>query len=285
MLRNIPSEVWAFDVEWVPDVDSGRRAYGLAPDVDDESVLHEMWQRGGATEDDPRPYLKTVLCRVVSVASVIRTRAEDGSISLVLHSVPSVAAEAMHEADLLARFLEAVGKAKPQLVGFNSRSADLMILLQRAMVHRLSQPEFCRPPASPWEGTDYFARRSDAHVDLMDAFGGWGKATPSLHEFATACQIPGKIATHGRQVTDLWLRGDVRRIVQYNECDALTTYLLWLRAALLSGHLNIEAHASEEGQLERLLVERASLEGHDHLREYLATWAALRNPRPLVSRA
>src|SRR5829696_8927004 len=25
MLRNIPSEVWAFDVEWVPDVESGRR--------------------------------------------------------------------------------------------------------------------------------------------------------------------------------------------------------------------------------------------------------------------
>jgi hypothetical protein len=117
MLRNIPSEVWAFDVEWVPDVESGRRAYDLAPDTDDHAVLKEMWRRGGATQDDPRPYLKTVLCRVVSVAAVIRKRAQDGSVSLVLlHSVPSADAEAMHEADLLAHFLEAIGKLKPQLV-------------------------------------------------------------------------------------------------------------------------------------------------------------------------
>src|SRR5512134_3594639 len=121
MLRNIPSEVWAFDVEWVPDVESGRRTYGLPPNVDDETVLDEMWQRGGATEDNPRPYLKTVLCRVVSVAMVIRKRAQDGSVSLVLQSLPSAVAEAMQEADLLARFLDAVGTARPQLVGFNSR--------------------------------------------------------------------------------------------------------------------------------------------------------------------
>jgi predicted PolB exonuclease-like 3'-5' exonuclease len=285
MLRNIPSEVWAFDVEWVPDVESGRRAYGLAPDADDETVLDEMWQRGGATDDDPRPYLKTVLCRVVSVAAVIRKRAQDGSVSLVLHSVPSADAEAMHEADLLARFLEAVGKAKPQLVGFNSRSSDLMILLQRAMVHRLTQPEFCRRPAKPWEGTDYFARGGEAHIDLMEGFGGRGKATPSLHEFATACRIPGKIATDGSQVTDLWLGRNVRRIVQYNECDALTTYLLWLRAALLTGHLSVEAHAREEEQLEGLLAERAALDGNEHLQEYLAVWRELRAPRLLVPMA
>ena len=96
----------------------------------------------------------------------------------------------------------------------NSRSSDLIILLQRAMVNRLTQPAFCRRPAKPWEGTDYFARGSEAHIDLMEDFGGWGKATPSLHEFATACRIPGKIATDGSQVTDLWLGGDVRSIVQ-----------------------------------------------------------------------
>lgn len=40
--------------------------------------------------------------------------------------------------------------------------------------------------------------------------------------------------------------------VQYNECDALTTYLLWLRAALLAGHLTPEQHAHEEELFEAL---------------------------------
>ena len=276
MLRNIPSEVWAFDVEWVPDIASGRRAYDLAPDVDDHAVLDEMWNRGGATEDEPRPYLKTVLCRVVSVAAVIRKRAQHGDVSLVLHSLPAADAESSDEADLLSCFLEAVGKAKPQLVGFNSRSADLMILLQRAMVHRLALPDFCQRPAKPWDGVDYFARGSDAHIDLKEEFSGWGRATPSLHEFATACRIPGKIATDGRHVVDLWLDGDLRRIVQYNECDALSTYLLWLRAALLGGHLSPEEHERDEQQLEALLTSRGAMAGNDHLGTYLAAWASLR---------
>jgi predicted PolB exonuclease-like 3'-5' exonuclease len=143
-------------------------------------------------------------------------------------------------------------------------------------VNRLRSPGFCQRPAKPWEGTDYFAKGSEAHIDLMEAFGGWGKATPSLHEFATACGIPGKMLAEGRSVVDLWLAGNVRRIVQYNECDALSTYLLWLRAALLAGHLTVDEHAREEERLERLLGERGTHDEHAHLLDYLARWTDLR---------
>ena len=70
MLKDMRSEVWAFDLEWVPDVESGRRAYSLPSAVDDETVLEELWQRGGATDEDPHPSLTTVLCRVVFPAMV-----------------------------------------------------------------------------------------------------------------------------------------------------------------------------------------------------------------------
>ncbi len=275
MIRHLPSELWAFDAEWIPDVSSGRRVYDLPAEADDREVLDEMWERGGACDDNPRPFLKTVLCRVVSIAAVIRKQAPDGSVSLLLHALPQPGDEHLGEADLIGRFLEAVGRAKPQLVGFNSRSADLVILVQRALAHRLTLPEFCRRPPKPWEGMDYFARGSDAHLDLKEEFGGWGKATPSLHELATVCRIPGKIGLDAHSVVDLWLAGDVRRIVQYNECDALSTYLLWLRAALLTGHLSPEQHAREERQLEELLAARATLPGHEHLRAYLDAWLEL----------
>ena len=39
MLKIVPQEVWAFDVEWVPDPASGRRVYGLPASLDDDEVL------------------------------------------------------------------------------------------------------------------------------------------------------------------------------------------------------------------------------------------------------
>ena len=276
MVKGIPTELWAFDVEWVPDVESGRRAYGLPRSTPDGAVIETMWERGGASADNPRPYLKTVLCRVVSIAAVIRRQIDRNTVRLDLRSLPGDRDAATTEADLINRFLTGIGKARPQLVGFNSRSADLMILLQRAMVHRLVQPEFCRRPEKPWDGADYFAKGNDAHLDLLELFGGWGRATPSLHEFATCCGIPGKTLANGATIVDLWLAGDVRTIVQYNECDALTTYLLWLRAALLAGHLSPTQLAREEELLETLLLTRGEQDGHEHLLEYVERWQALR---------
>ena len=276
MLKIVPQEVWAFDVEWVPDPESGRRVYGLPASLSDDEVLKHMWKKGGATEEDPQPYLKTVLCRVVSIASVIRRQGKDGSVSLKLHSLPMPDAMDATEADIIFRFLSALGKAKPQLVGYNSQSSDIIILMQRALAGSLCLPDFCKRPAKPWEGVDYFARGSDYNIDLKEEFGGWGKATPSLHELATVCRIPGKIGTDGQDVVDLWKAGNIRRIVQYNECDAITTYLVWLRAALMAGHLTREDFLAEEGQIEAMLKEKAESPENDHLAHYLEVWQELR---------
>lgn len=282
MLRFVHDEVWVFDAEWVPDPVAGRLVYGLPDHMTDDEVREVMWQQGGATDDDPRPYLKTVLCRIVSIAAVIRSRDGKGRVSLRLHAIPSAADGAMPEEHIIDRFLSAVGQRKPQLVGFNSSNADLPILIQRALVHGLHQPAFCSRPDKPWEGTDYFARFSDWHVDIKEAVGGWGKATPSLHEIASSCGIPGKLDTDGGDVVDLWRKGDVRSIVAYNECDALTTYLLWLRLAHLAGFVSPDEYTEEQDQLRELLRVRARDEGASHLAAYLRQWEAseaLRNGR------
>lgn len=285
MLKLLHDEVWAFDAEWVPDVDTGRRVYGLPAEMKDSAVRAHMWRRGGATLEDPQPYLKTALCRVVSVAAVIRQRRREGASSegdpegpvhLRLHSLPGADEPEMTERELLSRFLNALGDRKPQVVGYNSQNADFPILLQRALVQRVTAPDFCRRPNKPWEGVDYFARGSDFHVDLRESLGSWGKGTPSLHEIATACGIPGKLDVDGAGVVDLWLDGDLRRIVQYNECDALTTYLLWLRVVRLTGRLSPEEADAEERQLERLLETEGAQPGHEHLLRFLETWRQMR---------
>ena len=274
MIKFAHDDVWVFDVEWVPDVVSGRLAYGLAEDMPDPEVLEVMWQQGGGTDEDPRPYLKTALCRVVSISAVIRRAARDGTVSLNLRSIPAMGEGVLAEPTVLDRFLSAVGKSKPQLVGFNSNSADLPILVQRGVAHGLRQAEFAHRPEKPWEGRDYFARASGWSVDLKEVLGGWGKSTPSLHEFAASCGLPGKLGVDGSGVVDLWLAGDIPAIVAYNECDAITTYLVWLRLAHFAGFLSADAYAAEQDQLRELLQASGAEAGRAHLLHYLGQWDA-----------
>ena len=60
-------------MEWVPDPEGGRRFFELAEDTPDIDVLKLMWEEGRVDEENPMPYLKTSICRIVSIATVIRT--------------------------------------------------------------------------------------------------------------------------------------------------------------------------------------------------------------------
>lgn len=282
MFTSVADEVWAFDAEWVPDPVAGRLLYHLPETMPDWDVVQEMWRQQGATAADPRPYLKLLLCRIVSIATVIRRVLPDHSVRVQLVSLPHAVddAQARDEAALLSRFLTALGQRKPQLVGFNSRAADLKIFLQRGIVHGLSMPEFCRRPAKPWEGVDYFARTNDWHVDLLDVISGWGASVPSLHQLALLSGIPGKMGLNGDEVAALWRDGELQRILQYNECDALTTYLLWLRMAHFAGLFTTEAYGEEQERVRALLTEKAQSPRYTHLMTYAETWERLQGRLP-----
>ena len=95
-----------------------------------------------------------------------------------------------------------------------------------------------------------------------------------LHEIATLSGIPGKLDVDGNQVAELWLAGDLRRIVEYNEFDALTPYLLWLRVAHFAGHFTPEEYAEEQEALRRMVEDLAGKRAH--LARYLDEWQRLR---------
>lgn len=277
MLREVPDNVWAFDLEWVPDAPTGRRVYDLPADMPDSDVIGVMWERGGATDETPHPYLKTMLCRVVSVAAVIRRRHDDGRVALTINALPHEADTPMEERTLIDRFLNGIGTAnpRPQLVGFNSRSSDLPILIQRGVARGVQAAGFSRRPSKPWDGYDYFSNRSDGHIDLKEIIASyWGKSIPSLHEFAAAAGIPGKIDTKGDNVYDLWMAGDIRRIVEYNQFDAVSTYLLWMRTAHFAGLFSGDELALERERVRELLAQRIA-KGETHFERYLQKWAEL----------
>jgi 3'-5' exonuclease len=278
LIREVMERVWAFDLEWVPDPLAGRVLHSLPESLSDSQVLEEMWRAGGASEDDPTPFLKTVVCRIVSIAVVERrVRAEGESPTLNLLSLPRDPKnpDESREVALIGTFLEALGKHQPQLVGFNSRDSDLKILIQRGVVLGLRAADFARRPEKPWLGTDYFVRGSDWNVDLKEIVGGWGKSVPSLHEIAVQSGIPGKLDVDGNDVAKLWLAGRLDEIVAYNEMDALTTYLVWLRLAHFAGHFTNAQYAEEQTRV-RTLVDREISGGKTHLARYLEEWDRLR---------
>ncbi|MCL2103619.1 MAG: 3'-5' exonuclease [Kiritimatiellaeota bacterium] len=273
MIKSVADEVWAFDCEWVPDIQAGRLLYGLPDDVPQSEVLRVMWEQGGATEENPMPFLKTLLCRVVSVATVIRRVQRNGETQLFLQALPENpddSAQAQDEAYILRRFLlDGLAARNPQLVGFNSRNADLRILLQRAFTHGVDLKAMGeRINAKPWESRD---------VDLMELVSGFGKNyAVSLNELARLSGIPGKMSVVGEDVCGLWYGGRVREIVNYNCYDALTTYLVWLRMAFVSGFFTPEKYRAEQRLVRRLVEERAQRPDGAFLLAYLDEWKSLK---------
>lgn len=279
MIQSVSNEVWAFDCEWVPDLQAGRVIYGFPPDADDKEVLQEMWKQGGATPENPQPFLRTIYCRIASIALLRRHVTADGKVELSLKHLPVDPdnPDEREETRILELFLERglgqfsgknASPNKVQLVGYNSRNADLRILLQRAIVKGLSLPDFCeRLDAKPWESID---------IDLMDMVAGFGKSyNVSLNDIARLCGIPGKIGTSGDDVCGLWFSGQYRKIVEYNCFDALTTYLVWLRLAYFSGRFTKQSYLEEQRRLRTLVEQMAQTPAGSYLQTYLDEWDRL----------
>ena len=280
MFRSVQPVVWAFDCEWVPCARSGRLLLGLDPATPEPDVFRAMWDAAGATADRPRPFLPLAHCRVASVAVVERRARPDGSVTVALCSAPRD--PGAPEADVLRPFLDGLARRRPQLVGYHSHGADLPVLRQRALALGLAAPALCARPEKPWEGPDYSHPYNEWNVDLLRVLGGRrGPSSPRLGDLAALCGVPAKAlgdrAVSGADVADLWLAGDRGAIRRYNEADALTTYVLWLRTARLAGLFSAAEHAAEEGRVERLLEREADARepaDADHLRAFLDRWRA-----------
>ncbi|MBC2593719.1 hypothetical protein H5P28_05530 [Ruficoccus amylovorans] len=277
MFKYVHPTIFSFDVEWIPDPKAAQMLYGVAydPPHNTHDAFRKIWAESGATPENPRPWVKTALCRIVSICGIFREAGAAGGVSLKLVSMPADTSDPAKCAEprILEMFLKAVGGSKPQLVGFNSVNADVPIIVQRAIIHGLDSHGFAKRPEKPWEGIDYFSNAGDFHVDLAHGLAR-GVNTPRLHEIATLSGIPGKIDAAGDQVWDLYLRGHVDQIVDYNECDAFTTHLLWARMAHFAGLLDKKAYETEQRAVRELLEECAS-QGKDHLRTYLHKWDEL----------
>ncbi|MCB9496996.1 MAG: 3'-5' exonuclease [Fibrobacteria bacterium] len=168
-------------------------------------------------------------------------------------------------------------RGRPQMVTFNGRGFDLPVLELSAFRYGIAAPGWfgADGPGSP---RARFNQRG--HLDLMEFVTSHGatRLAGGLNLMATLLQKPGKMETKGSMVQDLWDAGEHERIDDYCICDALDTYFVHLRLAVLRG---IVPSAAEHGLVEQAReVVRTSLAEHPGLAGYLERFRFWEPPDP-----
>ena len=79
----------------------------------------------------------------------------------------------------------------------------------------------------------------------------------------------------GASVADLWTEGKLRDIVEYNEYDAFTTFLLWARVAHFANLLSDSQYDDEQARVRDLLGQEIEA-GKEHLLLFVEEWDRLR---------
>lgn len=252
-----------FDIETVPDVELGRRLYGLT-DLDDEAVAKAMFARQRASSGNE--FLPLLQQRVVAIACALRSREQ-----LTLWSLGDLDSS---EPELLRRFFEGIEKYSPDLISWNGGGFDLPVLHYRALKAGVQAPRYWETGEedSAFRYNNYLGRYHWRHLDLMDVLSGFqARSRASLADVAALLGFPGKLGFSGEQVWPAYLSGQLTAVRRYCETDVLNTYLIYLRFQFMRGRLD---RAELDAELERVRwLLRDS--GQPHHAQFLEAWEAL----------
>ncbi|HEY3730940.1 MAG TPA: 3'-5' exonuclease [Steroidobacteraceae bacterium] len=251
-----------FDIETVPDVELGRRLYGLTG-LTDAAVAKAMFARQRAASGSD--FLPHVQHRVVAIACVLRTREQ-----LKIWSLGDLQSS---ETELLTRFFDGIDKYSPDLVSWNGAGFDLPVLQYRSLKAGLQATRYWETgdEDSAFRYNNYLSRFHWRHLDLMDVLAGFQvRARAALSDVAALLGFPGKLGFSGDQVWDACLAGRLAEVRAYCETDVLNTYLIYLRFQHLRGHCDQAGLAAELERVRTLL--RASSEAHHAA--FLQAWDA-----------
>jgi len=254
--------VLAFDIETIPDIEAGRRLYGLAG-LSDEDTARAMFQQR-RQETGGSEFLPLHLHRILAISIVLR-RGED--FRLWTLGMPDSG-----EAEIISRFYEGIEKFIPDLVSWNGGGFDLPVLHYRALRHGIIAPRYWETGETEtgFRYNNYLSRFHWRHIDLMDVLAGFQlRAAAPLDEIAQMLGLPGKLGMHGSKVWEAYLRGETGRIRDYCETDTLNTYLIFLRFEMMRGRLPPNRYQDECARVRKMLAHA----NKPHLNEFLASWS------------
>ena len=231
-----------FDIETIPDAESGRRLHDLQ-DLSDADVVRALeqlqYQKNGST------FMPHYLHKII-VISLIHVSEKDIKIC-------SLSGE---EKEIVQQFFQGLEKYKPQLVSWNGKRFDLPVLHYRSLLHRVAAPSYWEigDNVNNFRYNNYFNRYHWRHLDLMDVLAGYDSyAAAPLDKIAKLIGAPGKGGIDGSQVWDFYQQEKLEDIVNYCEADVVNTYLVYLRFQFIRGKLSGTSYDDSLKQLHQVL--------------------------------
>ena len=254
--------VLAFDIETVPDVDSGRRLFALdgLSDTEVARVMQQRQQQTSGTE-----LMRHHLHRIVAIAVVLRTGER--------FRVWSLGSAESSENELVERFFDGIERYSPNLVSWNGGGFDLPVLHYRALLHGVSAPRYWDSgdddPNFRWN--NYLNRFHARHTDLMDVLAGYQpRAFAPLDEIARMLVFRGSwgwTASGGVGCVRRWRHRADTRVLRNRRAEYVP------RPSPLRADRGRLSRSAYEHECE---VVREGLRGdeRDHLAEFLQAWGA-----------
>ncbi len=261
-LRWVVSNIFVFDIETIPDIETGRKLYQLG-DIDDNEVSDAMFAKVRAQSG--RDFLPLHLQRIVAISVVLATNKRV--------KVWSLGDNHADEKDLIARFFTGLDQYTPTLVSWNGSGFDLPVLHYRSLLHGIPAPKYWEigETDTQFKWNNYLNRYHYRHIDLMDVLAGYqAKANAPLTEIAVMLGYPGKMGMSGQDVWPNFMAGNIAQIRNYCETDVINTYLVYLQFERVRGNLTPEAQAASHA----LLRESLAAEQKPHLDEFLTAWSS-----------
>ncbi|MGV6858478.1 MAG: 3'-5' exonuclease [bacterium] len=258
---NTISNTMVFDIETVPDVESGRRLFelhGLNDEDTAKAMAHRQLQKTGTD------FMPLHLQKIVAISVVFRSGTDN-------FKVWTLGDSDAQEAEIITRFFDGIERFSPTIVSWNGSGFDLPVLHYRSMLHGIAAPRYWElgDEDSSFRYNNYINRFHWRHTDLMDVLAGYQmRGRAPLDQIASMMGFPGKMGMSGDKVWATYLKGDIDAIRNYCETDVLNTWLVYLRFALTRGQISAEQFDAEC----ELVQETLDQSGHDHLIEFLHTW-------------
>lgn len=252
--------IFVFDIETIPDVDSGRRLHQLG-ELGAEDAAKAMLQL--RQQQVGHDFLPLHLHRICAISVVLRHGDKV--------RVWSLGETEATEAELVQRFFDGIDKFTPTLVSWNGGGFDLPVLHYRALLHGIAAPRYWDTGGDDrdFKWNNYLSRYHERHTDLMDVLANYQpRACAKLDEIATLLGFPGKMGMSGAHVWDAYQAGQIGAIRDYCETDVLNTYLVYLRFELIRGRLTPAAYRQEM----ELLRTTLQADGRSHVQEFLGHW-------------
>jgi len=253
--------VFVFDIETVPDTETGRRIYEL-DDLTDEDVAKVMFQKRREQTGDS-DFLRHHLQKVVAISAAFK----QGD-SFKVWSLGEVDSD---EKELVQRFFDGIDKYTPTLVSWNGSGFDLPVLHYRALKHGVNAARYWDTGEGDrdFKWNNYISRYHWRHIDVMDVLAGFQpRASAPLDQVAVMLGLPGKMGMSGASVWDHYNEGKLNEIRNYCETDVLNTYLVYLHWEVTRGNLSDAALKKEISIVKKNLADS----GKAHLKEFLDVW-------------